>query len=118
MSSQQSCDHHEPNRGIPDTRSRKRILEQFAAARALGEAFRALALGSAVEVALSAPTGLLARPTITLDLERFLEAWTAYVDWHRQQPRGDDLVPPFPPAEIRIPPDGTESEAEAISPST
>lgn len=117
MSVIHSCDHHEPERGIPDNRSRKRILEQFEAALALGGAFRALALGSTIEVNLTAPKGLLARPTITVDLGRFLDAWGAYMVWHHQQPRGDDLVAPFPPAEIRTPPDGPEPEAD-VAPQT
>lgn len=44
-------------------------------------------------------------PTITIRMDRFLDAWVAFIAWHRNRPEGDDLVPPFPPAEISIPPD-------------
>jgi hypothetical protein len=99
-----SCDHHDENRGIPDNRSRKRILEQFDAAITLGDAFRALALGSTITVNLVAPQGLLSRPTITIDLGQFQDAWAAYMVWFANQPRGDDLAPPVaPPAEIHVP---------------
>lgn len=105
MSVQMSCDRHDAGGCVPSDRSRARILIQLEAALALGEAFQALALGSAISVAVVAPTGLLERPTISLDAASFLEAWLAYIRWQAVRPRGDDLAPPWPPSDIRIPPE-------------
>lgn len=112
MVAMQSCDHHDRDRCVPSTRSRARILEQFEAAIRLGAAFRELALGKILDVSLIGPRGLLDRPTITLDAESFLAAWRASMAWHAVAPRGDDLVPPFPPSEIVV---GSD-EAEPVAP--
>lgn len=99
-----SCDHHDENRGIPDNRSRKRILEQFALALGFGAAFVQMIRDSDLNIQVLADGAPLLAPTITIRADRFLDAWMAFMLWHANQPRGDDLAPPVsPPAEIHVP---------------
>jgi hypothetical protein len=83
------------------------MLDQFAAASAFGRAFFQMVLGADLDLSVVTPTGVLRpQPTITIETEKFLTAWTAYMAWREQEPRGDDLLPPFTRgSEIRVPPD-------------
>lgn len=102
-----SCDHHDASGSLPDNRSRRRMLEQLLAAVEVGEAVLELAR-MGMDIRLSTRAGeLQVRPTIEVDLDRFMTLWTQLMLWENAfRPRGDDLVPAVsPPAEIRIPAD-------------
>lgn len=110
----QSCDHHDEALCVPDNRSRKRMLEQFAVAAALGMAVQDLTRFG-VTINLFDVTGQPAhRPTVTVDLDMFTNLWLALRAWRDQQPKGDDLTPPLTPrgAEIRVPPEGDAGTEE------
>jgi hypothetical protein len=105
MTIMMSCDHHSESGSVPDNRSRKRILEQFAVAHELGMAVQHLTtFGLTINLFDVTGTQPLERPTITVDLEQFVDLWHALRVWRDQQPKGDDLAPPVsPPSEIRVP---------------
>jgi hypothetical protein len=99
-----SCDHHDANRGIPDNRSRARILEQFAAAHDLGMAVQGVTSFGVTINLFDQGQQPLSRPTITVDLDQFMHLWMALRVWRDKEPKGDDLAPPVsPPAEIHVP---------------
>lgn len=99
MTIQMSCDHHGPNQGIPDNRSRKRMLEQLRAATAMSDALAGLF-----------NHGLLRyeqrdrRVVAIIDAHTAIPLFETWLAWLQVAPAGDDWAEPIdPPAEITIP---------------
>lgn len=110
-----TCDHHGAGTGIPDYRSRKVILEQFAAASAVGDALTALAQSGVVIHLKADQHGPGFKPTIELPLAEFMTLWDAYRTWKILEPKGDALVPPFACESIRVPSDDGAAEGASQS---
>lgn len=99
MTIQMSCDHHGPNQGIPDNRSRVRMLAQLTAATRLSDSFADLfRQGISYDLRDGHPVGII-------DLAEAIPVMEAWLAWLQVAPSGDDWHPAYqPPAEITVPP--------------